>query len=166
VSDFAPHIDLMTGAWKREHFEGELAVEVRSAHRAGMPLTLLWMDVDDLCEHNDLHGRDALDAKLAWVAARIAQVVDGRGPIARVEGGAFAVILPGVNAEAARRLGEQVRRSVPRTLHASAFGDYRLTVSVGVAALRRTEPWGNLVEAAQGACCRAKQGGRDLVVAR
>jgi PleD family two-component response regulator len=55
---------------------------------------------------------------------------------------------------------------VAATPHASRFGDYYLTVSVGVATLRRGEPWGNLIEAAERACLKAKQGGRDTVVSR
>ena len=41
-----------------------------------------------------------------------------------------------------------------------------LTVSVGVAGLKRNEPWGNLFEAAEDACRKAKQGGRDRTVHR
>jgi PleD family two-component response regulator len=63
-------------------------------------------------------------------------------------------------------MAERLRRSVPTTLHASAFGDFRVTISVGVAVNRRGEPWGNLLDAAEQACVRAKQGGRDAVVSR
>ncbi len=166
MSAFAPWVDLLTAAWKREYFEQELAREVRGAHREATPLALLWIDVDELEVHNDLHGRASVDAALAWLASRISLLLDGRGPIARLEGGAFGVYLRSTSREQALRLSEELRRTVPRTLHSSAFGDYRLTVSVGVVTLRRSEPWGNFIDAAEYACRCAKQGGRDLVVAR
>ncbi|MGA9522504.1 MAG: GGDEF domain-containing protein [Myxococcaceae bacterium] len=166
MSSFAPWVDLLTGAWKREHFDQELARVVQGAHWDASHLSLLWIDVDELEVHNDVHGRASVDAALAWLASRISILLDGRGPIARLEGGAFGVYLPSTSREQALRLSEELRQSVPRTLHSSAFGDYRLTVSVGVAVLRRSEPWGNFIDAAEYACRCAKQGGRDAVVAR
>ena len=167
MSHFAPWLDLLTGAWRREHFEGELSKAVSRARKARRPLSLLWLDVDELCEHNDLHGQDAVDAALAHLVSRWAQALDGQGPIARVSGGIFAVPLEGTPLAHAREVGERLRRLSPRTLHSSAFGgDFRLTVSVGVAPLRRGLPWGNLLDAAEEACLRAKVGGRDLVVTR
>ncbi|MBX5483986.1 MAG: GGDEF domain-containing protein [Myxococcaceae bacterium] len=159
-------IDLLTGALSREAFEAVVARAVHEARRDGRVLSLLWIDVDELCELNDIHGRDALDASLSWLATRLSRVIDGRGPIGRVEGGAFAALLPDVTRDAALVLSDQIRRAIPRLVHSSAFGDYRIAVSVGVASLKPTEPWGNFLEAAEMACRRAKQGGRDAVVAR
>jgi diguanylate cyclase (GGDEF)-like protein len=166
MSDVAPHIDLLSGAWKRDHFEAMLGQKVAEARRLGQPLALLWIDVDDLHEHNDVHGRASLDLALGHLATQIAAEADGAGPLGRMAGGAYAIYLPGWTRERAARLSERIRVKVPKTLHASAFGDYRLTVSVGVAMLRKGEPFGNFLEAAEEACTRAKQGGRDLVVSR
>ncbi|MEN9800742.1 MAG: hypothetical protein RL653_4439, partial [Pseudomonadota bacterium] len=48
--EFAPWVDLHTGAYVRTHFEGLLADAVRRAHRERTPLVLLRLDVDDLQE--------------------------------------------------------------------------------------------------------------------
>jgi diguanylate cyclase len=164
--ELATQVDLLTGAWKRERFEEQLARAVTDARRSQRVLSMIYIDVDELQEHNDVHGRDSLDGALSWLAAKISQVIDGAGPIGRIGDDEFAVFLPNVSLEHALRLAERLRRTVPMTLHASAFGDYRLTVCVGVASLRRSEPWGNLAEAAEDACRRAKQGGRDGVARR
>lgn len=166
MSDFAPYIDLLTGAFDRGHFEALLAKAVSRAIREEKPLTLVRIDVDDLQEHNDLHGRASLDNALSWLASKVSRAMDGRGPIARVDGDEFAVFLEGVTLSEAAELADGIRRLIPRTLHSSPFGDYRLTVSVGVASLKPGEPWGNLFDAAEAAMTRAKQGGRDAVVTR
>lgn len=166
MTDRAPHVDLLTGAYRRGYFEELVTQAVAEGRKGQAPVSLIHLDVDDLLEHSDLHGRGTLDVALSWLAAKISEVMDGLGPIGRVGDDEFAVLLAGVPLERARRLAEQLRRVVPLTLHASAFGDYRLTVSVGVAALRPAEPPGNLLEAAEDACRRAKQGGRDSVVCR
>jgi len=166
VTEIAPQLDLLTGAWNRDFFEIQLARAVSRSHRAKSPLALLYLDVDELQEHNDVHGAVAVDSALAWVAAQISEAVDGQGPISRVDGGAFAVFLSDFTLQRALRLAEQVRERISRTKQGSAFPGYHLTVSVGVAALRRGEPCGNLLEAAEQACRKAKQGGRDSVAQR
>jgi diguanylate cyclase (GGDEF)-like protein len=166
VTVAAPHVDLLTGTWKKRHFEGEFSKAVSEAQRFQRPLCLIHLDVDDLQEHNDTHGQEALDVSLGWLALVISKIIDGRGPIGRVGGDEFAVFLARCTLERAQRLAEQIREVVPRTVHTSDAGTYRLTVSAGVAALRPGEPWGNLVQAAEEACLKAKQGGRDSVASR
>jgi diguanylate cyclase (GGDEF)-like protein len=166
VSRVAPYIDLLTGAWKKDYFELRLARAVSQAQRSRLPLALVHLDVDELQEHNDLHGQPKLDQALGWLAAQLSAVVDGRGPIARLAGGAFAVYLRSCSRSSALHLAERIRGAVARAVHHSELGNYRLTISVGIATLRRGEPWGNFVEAAEEACRKAKQGGRDGVACR
>jgi diguanylate cyclase (GGDEF)-like protein len=163
LTDVAPQLDLLTGAWRRDFFEAQLGRAVSESHRQRAPFGLLYLNIDDLQEHNDVNGYPAVDAALSEVASTISEVLDGRGPIGRVEGGAFAVYLAGFTLEDSLAIAEQIRRRMPRLL---AAGKSQLTVSVGVAALREGEPWGNLLEAAEKACLKAKQGGRDIVVPR
>jgi diguanylate cyclase (GGDEF)-like protein len=165
MTDFAPHIDLLTGAFKRGHFERLLTQLVSHTRKGGGVMSLIYFDVDECHELNDVHGRARVDAALAWVASMISQTLDGLGPIGRVGGDEFAVALK-VPVEHAMRLAQRLRQAVSRELHASAFGDFRLTVSAGVVALRPKELPGNLLEAGEEACTRAKQQGRDAVAMR
>lgn len=162
----APDIDLLTAAWNRERFELELSRAVSHTHRTGRPLSLLFVDVDDAQELNDLHGEEAVDEALGRVAEAISQVVDGRGPIARLGGDDFAVLLPDCQRDGAVRLARAVVDAVARRRQPCGTGEFRITVSAGVAVARRGEPWGNLVDAAESACTRAKQGGRNAVASR
>lgn len=149
---------MQTGAYGRAHFERLVEEQARAARKAGAPLALLWVDVDELTEANDTYGREAVDAALALVAQRISTELDGKGPIGRVKGGAFAVLLPGIGGPEAMVLGELVREA-----QKAARDPVPLRVSCGVALLRAGEPFGNLLEAAERACTRAKQAGRDSV---
>jgi diguanylate cyclase (GGDEF)-like protein len=124
------------------------------------------VDVDETQEANDEHGRDAVDAALSRLAQDVSEVLDGRGPLGRVEGDAFAAFLFAVTADQGARLGEALRRRFAERTFPSESGPFQLTVSVGVAALRPGEPYGNLLEAAEAACLQAKQGGRNGLVAR
>lgn len=151
-------VDAQTGAYTRTYFERLVEEAARAAKKSNAPLSLLWVDVDELTEANDAHGRERADEALGALAQRLSSVLDGRGPIGRVLGGAFAALLPGVSVETALRLAEAVR-----TAQRDARGTVPLRVSCGVAALLPHEPFGNLLEAAERACIRAKQAGRDVV---
>jgi diguanylate cyclase (GGDEF)-like protein len=166
MASCAPDIDLLTAAWNRDRFEVELSRAVSWSHRTGRPLSLLFVDVDDAQELNDLHGEEAVDGALSGVAEVLSQVVDGRGPIARLGGDDFAVLLTDCSRESALRLARGAVSAVARRRFPCGSGEFRITISAGVAIARRGEPWGNLVEAAESACTRAKQGGRNAVASR
>jgi diguanylate cyclase (GGDEF)-like protein len=159
-------IDIETGAYARPAFEFRFAQAVTRAHRARADLSLIHMDVDEVHERNELHGRAAVDIALGRLAQCASMVIDGRGPLGRTSGDEFSVFLCGVTLPVAMTLADQLRAAIAQQEHSSSNGAFRLTVSVGVAALRRGEPWGNLVDAAEEACLRAKQAGRNATVRR
>lgn len=89
----------LTGLLNRRGFLQ--AAERRMA--AGEPVTLWFLDVDDLKPVNDRHGHDAGDALLLSVAGALTEVFPG-AVVARLSGDEFAV------AERASSPPEQVRR--------------------------------------------------------
>jgi diguanylate cyclase (GGDEF)-like protein len=159
-------IDVLTGALGRRLFEAELARAVQQAREKAQPLALLYLDVDELLELNDVQGQAHADRALACLAQLACEVSGGVGPLGRVEGGAFALILPRVGPSRALGIAEAIRLRVAQTDHEGEDDVFQLTVSVGVAPLRSGEPWGNLLEAAEEACRRAKISGRNRVTMR
>jgi diguanylate cyclase (GGDEF)-like protein len=159
-------VDVSTGAYVRGHFLALLSAAVSEAHREGAPLCLLVVDLDETAVLQGEQGQEAVEAALAALAERVSQAVDGLGPIGRLEDDAFAVLLAGCTLAHAARIAQAVRRQASSARVPSSAGPLSITASVGLAALRPAEPWGNLLEAAEDACTRAKQGGRNLVVQR
>lgn len=166
MTERAPQVCPRTGAYLRPHFESLLAMAVANAHQERLPLTVLWVDADETQEGNDTHGPEAMDAALSGLVDELAAELDGRGPIGRMEGDAFATSLSAVTPDLGARLAQGLRhRLAARAFHSEA-GDFHLTVSVGIAGLRTGEPYGNLLDAAEAACVQAKQAGRNQVVVR
>ena len=166
MSERAPQVCPRTGAYLRPYFESLVAKAVSDATLARMPLTVLWVDVDETQEGNDAYGREVMDAALSGMVDELAAELDGRGPIGRMEGDAFAASLYAVTPHMGLRLAEGLRRRLADRRFRSQTGGFQLTVSVGVAGLRPGEPYGNLLEAAEAACVQAKQAGRNRVVVR
>ncbi len=81
----------------------------------------------------------------------------------RYGGEEFTVILPGIDCQTAAVMSERLRRTVEETLN----GDLAITISVGYACLARGdfENAEKFFEAADSALYRAKQSGRNCVVA-
>jgi len=89
--------DALTGLPNRSMFRDQLAREVKRATRTGLPLALLFIDLDGFKEINDRMGHDAGDRLLQQVAERISACVRGTDTVARIGGDEFTVILTGVN---------------------------------------------------------------------
>jgi diguanylate cyclase (GGDEF)-like protein len=95
------HRDQLTGLHNRRFFDSALEEAIARDGRAGRPLALLVLDLDDLKSINDGGGHLAGDAALRAAAdALTASVREGDLPC-RLGGDEFAVILPGADSEAA-----------------------------------------------------------------
>lgn len=159
-------VDLLTGAHEKRRFETELINAVQFAKANQQALSVLFVDLDELQEKSDLFGKEALELVFAKVAETISAVLDGKGPIGRMGFDELAALLPGLGATQAAELAETLRGEVEKKQYSAQGTPFSITVSIGVAALRAGEPSLNLLEAAEDACRKAKQGGRNAVVRR
>lgn len=171
--------DGLTGLFNHRHFYDRLAQEVMRAQRYELPLSLLMIDIDDFKLYNDRFGHRSGDAVIRGLASLLAahtrQNVD---IVARYGGEEFAVILPSTGAEGAVRLGERLRDTIMGASGelvgaavapaAAAAGEVLpvVTVSVGVATFPgHATTVDGLVDAADGSGYKAKEGGKNRVVA-
>jgi len=161
-------IDPVTTLANRMFFDTALADAVRHAHRTGDILSILMTDVDHFKKFNDTYGHLTGDQVLRLVAISIKQNVKGLDTAARFGGEEFAIILPGCDARGAIKVAEQVRKAVmSRELVKRSTGENlgRVTISIGVAHLRKDDTPATFIERADSALYAAKRGGRNMVVA-
>ncbi|MDF3037262.1 MAG: bifunctional diguanylate cyclase/phosphodiesterase, partial [Paucimonas sp.] len=85
--------DLLTGLPNRGLFHDRLEQEVRHSERNGVPLALLFIDLDRFKEANDMLGHDAGDKLLRQAAERIRACIRQKDTVARLGGDEFTVIL-------------------------------------------------------------------------
>lgn len=160
-------IDAVTGIRNRQYFDDVYDQEWRRAVRQQYPITIMLLDIDHFKDVNDTYGHLAGDEALAIVARDIDSMFNRPSDVvARYGGEEFVVILPYVEYENARLLGDQVRQRVAdRKMHADGH-DIRVTVSVGFATVVPKDSMAakSLVGAADEALYRAKTGGRNSVV--
>jgi diguanylate cyclase (GGDEF)-like protein len=127
------------------------------------PLSLLVLDIDHFKGYNDRHGHPQGDQAIKAVANALRKFARKPSLACRYGGEEFTVILPGIDCQTAAVMSERLRRTVEETLH----GDQSITISIGYACLSRGdfENAEKFFEAADSALFRAKQQGRNCVVA-
>jgi diguanylate cyclase (GGDEF)-like protein/PAS domain S-box-containing protein len=89
--------DFLTGLPNRSLFRDRLEQEVRRAGRTGLPLALIFIDLDGFKDVNDRLGHDTGDQLLQQTAQRISSCVRSIDTVARLGGDEFTVILAEVN---------------------------------------------------------------------
>ena len=87
------NFDPLTGLPNRRMFHDRLAQEIKKSHRAGLPLALMFLDLDHFKEINDTLGHHTGDLLLIEAARRIADCVRESDTVARLGGDEFTVIL-------------------------------------------------------------------------
>ncbi|HEY0024334.1 MAG TPA: GGDEF domain-containing protein [Longimicrobium sp.] len=146
--------DPLTGAFNRRRMDRVL----RAAAARGEAASLLVMDIDHFKQVNDRFGHAGGDEVLVAVASVLAR--EAGGDLFRFGGEEFAVLLPGAAAQNALREAERLRRAVAE---GEAGRGGRVTMSIGVAALRRGDTCDTWLNRADAALYEAKRLGRDRV---
>jgi diguanylate cyclase (GGDEF)-like protein len=124
------------------------------------------IDIDRFKELNDQYGHLVGDAVLGRVAQALTRALRPQDLLARYGGEEFAVLLPGLDANAARTVAERLRHNVEHAERdAGEEGLPATTVSIGVAERRPGEPLAALLVRADAALYRAKNGGRNCTSA-
>lgn len=160
--------DGLTGIYNHRHFYTRLDEEAKRAERYGHPLSVIISDIDHFKDYNDAHGHPAGDSVLKGVASCIKGNARGQDTVARYGGEEFSIILPETEKEAALKVAERIRGCVseqPFPNKETQPGG-NLTISLGVATFPLDAGDVNgLVEKADKALYRAKEGGRNRVEA-
>jgi diguanylate cyclase (GGDEF)-like protein len=163
-------VDGLTGIANRRHFDRVLERELRRARRERLPLSLIFLDLDEFKRFNDTYGHARGDDVLRVVATTLDETFRRGGDlVARYGGEEFAVVLPGVDGRRAELYAERLRRRIwclALPYDASPVAT-RVTISGGVAtALPDLNVTAHeLLHAADTALYRAKCLGRNRIAA-
>jgi diguanylate cyclase (GGDEF)-like protein/PAS domain S-box-containing protein len=91
------NLDTLTGLPNRRMFKDRLEQEIKKANRTLLPLALLFLDLDNFKEVNDVMGHAKGDMLLKQAANRIATCVRGSDTVARFGGDEFTILLSEVH---------------------------------------------------------------------
>ncbi len=158
--------DALTGIWNRGTILDIMGRELSRSGRSGTPLGIALVDLDHFKSVNDRFGHIAGDTVLRETARRMKSLCRNYDSIGRYGGEEFLLVLPGCDAEAARRQAERLREDLEAAPISLEDVSLPLTASFGVTSLipnGRTEP-STVLRTADNAMYGAKQNGRNQVV--
>jgi len=150
--------DSLTGLGNRASFTAELATGL--AHSARSGLHILFLDLDDFKDVNDILGHRAGDELLIDVAARLRRCTVPQDLCARLGGDEFAVVLHGVTDAAAAETAQRIVDSIAEPIRP---GGGRVGASIGIATATPGIDIEELVHQADVAMYAAKAKGKGRV---
>jgi diguanylate cyclase (GGDEF)-like protein len=152
--------DPLTGVGSRPAFTQQINAAISKAQRSSSPLSLLMVDADHFKKTNDRYGHDAGDKTLQKLAGLFGELTREVDFVARWGGEEFMVVLPDTGLDAALALAECIRAGIGQA------GDWPcepVTVSIGAAQWQPGQDAAALINQADEALFRAKEGGRNRV---
>ncbi|MDE2122375.1 MAG: GGDEF domain-containing protein, partial [Betaproteobacteria bacterium] len=156
--------DLLTGLPNRRGFVSNSADLLQ---RSDATLALLMIDLDHFKRINDSHGHRVGDEVLEQFGALLGGHMRQADRVARFGGEEFVVLLAVASGSAAVDAAERMRSYVEQHPFATSVGVLRLSVSIGLALRESGQSvrgdLASLLQAADDALYRAKQGGRNRV---
>ncbi len=159
--DQLSRIDSLTGLPNRRQFDQRLAEALARARRSGLPMALMFLDIDHFKQINDSLGHAAGDMVLKVFAERVRSCVRETDLVCRLAGDEFVLILEGLTQmEEATTIAQKVLEAVsaPLTL---AGTEVALSTSIGVACGRgEGDSDAALLDRADDALYAAKAAGR------
>ena len=156
--------DPLTGVLNRRSLIERLDAAGVRARARGLPIAVLFIDLDHFKLINDSFGHPAGDACLRAIIGPIQAELRQSDVIGRYGGEEFVVMLSSADAAAARPIAERIRRRVEEVAVEGYGPPIRLTCSIGLAASDIEGLWGEaLIARADEAVYTAKRSGRNQV---
>jgi hemerythrin len=156
--------DTLTGLPNRRYALRSFALEWDTAARNGAPLSCMMIDADGFKVINDTYGHDAGDVVLRALSKQLQHAVRTDDVVCRLGGDEFLIICTATPLNGALKLAEKIRQEVAALRVPAGAGEWRGSISVGVAS--RTDAMNGLEElmkAADLGVYVAKRNGRNCV---
>ncbi|MWV17264.1 diguanylate cyclase [Pseudomonas sp. L-22-4S-12] len=159
------NIDTLTGCFNRRWLEHVYERESTRCAFNGQPMCMLMLDVDHFKAYNDQHGHLAGDYALCLVAHTLRNQLRPKDSMVRYGGEEFVILLPEIDMEEARSIGERLRQSLQQidSFYSPVGILPGVTASIGLASMRPKDSLESLIARADSALYQAKLQGRNCL---
>ncbi len=156
------NVDRLTGLPNRNVFHDRLDMDIKKAHRSGLPLALLFIDLDHFKEINDTLGHEIGDLLLKQVGQRLQAYVRETDTVARLGGDEFTITLSELHDTGkVTDVAQKIRNDLARPFRLEGELAY-ISASIGITLYPRDGAnAGDLLRNADQAMYQSKDGGRN-----
>ena len=158
--------DGLTGLYNHRSFQDMLEDYIKKAKKEKKYVSLLFLDIDNFKNFNDVNGHQKGDSLLTKLGNTIKDTVGDLGIVTRYGGEEFAIILYDMSEDEALNMGEIIRRNIQSTyfIGQEHQPNKNITVSIGVSCYPKVaKNKKKLIELADNALYRAKSFDKNRV---
>lgn len=156
-------IDSLTEVYNRRVLMERLEQEWNRTRRYSTTVAFIMCDIDHFKAVNDTHGHPTGDQVLERIATLLRKSIRSSDMVGRYGGEEFGIIMVNADRDSAASAAERYRSKIESMDLHSRRGEFRVTVSFGVADSRGKDSVNQLVTAADRALYKAKETGRNTV---
>jgi diguanylate cyclase len=157
--------DQLTGTLNRRGLDDAFEREAARTERQKSPLCLALLDIDNFKQLNDTHGHQAGDDALVYLVAMVKDTIRPNDVVARYGGEEFLILLPDTGLDEAVAVIARLQRNLTKNFFLHDNNRLLITFSAGVAQRMPGEAREALVARADKTLYRAKQAGKNRVLA-
>jgi diguanylate cyclase (GGDEF)-like protein len=159
--------DEVTGLYNYRYLDVALDAEIKRHQRFHLPFSLLFIDLDNFKQVNDIHGHLTGSSVLQQAGEQIKAAVRDVDSVIRYGGDEFVVVLLGANSRQAWMAAERVRGRVDASRFNVDGKDVKvhITTSIGVACCpEHARDKSTIIRLADETMYAAKKGGKNRVI--
>lgn len=157
--------DQLTGALNRRGLDETIDREIKRAERGKSAVSVALLDIDNFKQLNDSLGHQAGDRALKHLTQVIKETLRPADSVGRYGGEEFLIVLPDTDLAAGIEAMQRLQRDLTKKFFLHNNERILVTFSAGVALRRENEDNEDLVGRADKAMYKAKQTGKNRVVA-
>lgn len=155
--------DPLTGIGNRRFAEITLKPLEASFIEHGVPFGVLFVDIDNFKQVNDVYGHDVGDLVLRMVAQTMSNSLRPLDVVCRWGGEEFVLLLPIVTVETLSGMAERLRALIESSWLDNNGSSIFVTVSMGGAVSSKGESGADIIARADAQMYRSKESGRNCV---
>ena len=155
--------DGLTDVSNKKQLDNVLQKEIPRALRHSRQLAALMIDIDHFKDVNDTYGHLAGDSVLRDLASILQKRLRPDDELGRYGGEEFCAILPETPLDGAVKIAEELRRLVEEHAFVVEGEQINVTISIGVAELKKGQDLKAFYKAADEMLYQAKRSGRNRV---
>jgi diguanylate cyclase (GGDEF)-like protein len=156
--------DELTSLPNRRRFMTEFRREAQRADRAGTPLSVIVLDIDDFKRVNDTWGHETGDLVLKGLAEALAAATRSVDLAARLGGEEFAILLPNTDAFGAEGVAERIQQDLAVMAIPAGGSMVQATASFGISSFPDLAALTDLLNDADRCLYEAKRAGKNRIV--
>jgi len=157
------YFDPLTNIYNRRVLLKKLNESITHANKLNQKFCVVFIDIDDFKNINDIKGHHIGDETLKLTSIQIKDSLRNKDIIARWGGEEFVLILPDITIENGEKLTERIRLLIENNLKIQDLLSHNITVSIGITEFREKDTIDTIVKRADEAMYLSKKNGKNQV---